>query len=235
MENNISTNQFNPTERHTKYFLYIAILFVVVLMISNTVATKLFQLGPFFFTGAIIIFPISYIFGDILTEVYGYRASRRIIWAGFASIIVMSVIYYLVQLLPPAPFWPNQGAYEAILGLVPRIVLGSIIGYFAGEFSNSYVLSKLKIWTKGKHLWVRTISSTIVGEGVDTILFATIAFGGVIPWNNLPILIISGYIAKVLIEVLFTPITYIIVRKLKWLEGIDVYDYGVNYNPFHLE
>lgn len=235
MENNISTNQLDPTKGHSKYFLYIAILFVVVLMISNTVATKLFQLGPFFFTGAIIIFPISYIFGDILTEVYGYRASRKIIWAGFASIIVMSLVYYFVQLLPPAPFWPNQGAYEAILGLVPRIVLGSIIGYFAGEFSNSYVLSKLKIWTKGKHLWVRTISSTIVGEGVDTVLFATIAFGGVIPWNNLPILIISGYIAKVLIEVLFTPITYIVVRKLKHLEGIDVYDYEVNYNPFHLE
>lgn len=234
MDNN-TTNQIDPTKGHSKFFLYIAILFVAVLMVSNTVATKLFQLGPFFFTGAIMIFPISYIFGDILTEVYGYRASRRIIWAGFASIIVMSVVYYLVQLLPPAPFWPNQQAYEAILGLVPRIVLGSIIGYFAGEFTNSYVLSKMKIWTKGKRLWTRTISSTIAGEGVDTILFATIAFAGVIPWNNLIAVIISGYIAKVLIEVLFTPITYVVVRKLKKLEGVDVYDYGVNYNPFQLK
>ena len=235
MENNNSTNQLDPTKEHSKYFLYIAILFVAVLMISNTVATKLFQLGPFFFTGAIMIFPISYIFGDILTEVYGYRASRRIIWAGFASIIVMSIVYYLVQLLPPAPFWPNQQAYEVILGLVPRIVLGSIVGYFAGEFSNSYVLSKLKIWTKGKHLWARTISSTIIGEGVDTILFGTIAFVGTIPWNTLILVIISSYIAKVLIEILFTPITYIIVKKLKHLEGIDVYDYGVDYNPFRLK
>ena len=182
-----------------------------------------------------MIFPISYIFGDILTEVYGYRASRRIIWTGFALIIIMSVVYYLVQLLPPAPFWPNQQAYEAILGLVPRIVFGSIIGYFAGEFTNSYVLSKMKIWTKGKHLWTRTISSTIAGEGVDTILFATVAFAGVIPWNNLIAVIISGYIAKVLIEVLFTPITYVVVKKLKKLEGVDVYDYGVNYNPFQLK
>ena len=235
MEINSLTNQLNSTKGYSKYFLYIAILFVAILMISNTVATKLFQLGPFFFTGAIMIFPISYIFSDILTEVYGYRASRKIIWAGFASIIVMSIVYYLVQLLPPAPFWPNQQAYEVILGLVPRIVLGSIVGYFAGEFSNSYVLSKLKIWTKGKHLWARTISSTIIGEGVDTILFGTIAFAGTIPWNNLILVIISGYIAKVLIEILFTPITYIIVKKLKHLEGIDVYDYGVDYNPFRLK
>ena len=234
MDNN-TTNQIDPTKGHSKYFLYIAILFVAILMISNTVATKLFQFGSFFFTGAIMIFPISYIFGDILTEVYGYRASRRIIWAGFASIIVMSVVYYLVQLLPPAPFWPNQQAYEVILGLVPRIVLGSIIGYFAGEFTNSYVLSRMKIWTKGKHLWTRTISSTIAGEGVDTILFATVAFAGVIPWNSLIMVIISGYVAKVLIEVLFTPITYVVVRKLKKLEGVDVYDYGVNYNPFQLK
>ncbi len=235
MENNDQINQFDPTKGHSKYFLYIAILFVVVLMISNTVATKLFQLGPFFFTGAVMIFPISYIFGDILTEVYGYRASRRIIWAGFASIIVMAIAYYLVQLLPPAPFWLHQGAYETILGLVPRIVIGSIIGYFVGEFSNSYILSKLKMWTKGKHLWIRTISSTVIGEAVDTILFATIAFVGVIPLNNLITIIISGYLAKVLIEILFTPITYIVVRKLKKLEGVDVYDYGVNYNPFLLK
>src|SRR3989338_5993198 len=231
----MDTKPTSDISHKSKYFLYITILFVAVLMISNTVATKLFQFGPFFFTGAIMIFPISYIFGDILTEVYGYRASRRIIWAGFTSLVFMSVVYYLVQLLPPAPFWPNQGAYEVILGLVPRIVLGSIIGYFAGEFSNSYVLSKLKIWMKGKHLWARTISSTVVGEAVDTILFALIGFAGIIPWNNLVLVIISGYVAKVLIEVLFTPITYVIVRKLKRLEGIDVYDYGVNYNPFRLK
>lgn len=235
MENNNLINQSDPTKGHSKYFLYIAILFVAVLMVSNTIAVKLFQIGPLFFTGAIMIFPISYIFGDILTEVYGYQASRRIIWAGFTSLIFMSVVYYLVQLLPPAPFWPNQGAYEAILGLVPRIVLGSIIGYFAGEFSNSYILSKLKIWTKGKHLWARTISSTVVGEAVDTILFALIGFAGTIPWNNLALVILSGYVVKVLIEVLLTPVTYTVVRKLKQLENVDTYDYGVNYNPFRLK
>src|SRR3989344_4824711 len=235
MENNNSINRLNSNKEHSKYFLYISILFVAVLMVSNTIAVKLFQIGPFFFTAAIIIFPISYVFGDILTEVYGYQASRRIIWAGLISLIFMSVVYYLVQFLPPAPFWPNQRAYESILGLVPRIVLGSIIGYFAGEFTNSYILSKMKIWTKGKYLWTRTISSTIAGEGVDTILFATVAFTGVIPWNNLIAVIISGYIAKVLIEVLFTPITYVVVKKLKKLEGVDVYDYGVNYNPFQLK
>jgi len=222
----------DQSKLQSKYFLYIAILFVAVLMISNTVAVKLFQLGPFFFAGAIMIFPISYVFGDILTEVYGYRASRRIIWAGFISVMAMSIVYYLVQLLPPAPFWPDQKAYESILGMVPRIVLGSIVGYFVGEFSNSYILSKLKIKTNGRHLWVRTISSTIVGEALDTTLFVTIAFGGLIPWNNLFSIMISGYVAKVLIEVLLTPVTYAVVKKLKQLEGIDVYDRGVNYNPF---
>jgi uncharacterized integral membrane protein (TIGR00697 family) len=235
MENNISTNRSDIAKEYSKYFLYIAVLFVATLMVSNTVAVKIFQIGPFFFTGAIMIFPISYIFGDILTEVYGYRASRRIIWAGFASLIFMSGAYYFVKILTPAPFWPNQGAYEVILGLVPRIVLASIVGYFVGEFSNSYVLSKIKIWTKGKHLWFRTISSTIVGEAADTILFATIGFVGVIPLDSLILVILSGYVAKVLIEVLLTPVTYFIVRKLKQLEGVDIYDYDVNYNPFKLK
>lgn len=235
MENNNSTIKLDHAKGHSKYFLYIAILFVAVLMVSNTVAVKLFQIGPFFFTGAIMIFPISYIFGDIITEVYGYQASRRIIWAGFFSLIFMSIAYYLVQLLTPAPFWPNQGAYEAILGLVPRIVLGSIVGYFAGEFSNSYILSKLKIWTRGKHLWARTISSTVAGEAVDTILFALIGFAGTIPFNNLILVILSGYVVKVLIEVLLTPVTYMVVKKLKQLENVDTYDYGVNYNPFRLK
>lgn len=219
----------------SRYFVYIAVAFVAVLLISNTTAAKIFQFGPFFFTGAIMIFPISYIFGDILTEVYGYRASRKIIWAGFAAMIAMALIYYLVQLLPPAPFWPNQKAYEVILGLVPRIVLGSIIGFFAGEFSNSFVLSKMKILTKGKWLWTRTIGSTVVGEVVDTILFGTIAFAGIIPWNNLVFVMLSGYAAKVFIEILFTPVTYWVVKQLKKLEGIDVYDIGVDYNPFKLD
>ena len=215
--------------------MWIAVAFVAILMVSNTVASKIFQLGMFSFTGAMMIFPFSYILGDILTEVYGYAASRKIIWLGFGSMVFMAAAYYLVQLLPPAPFWQNQGAYEAILGIVPRITLASVIGYFSGEFCNSYVLSKVKIWMKGKHLWVRTISSTIVGEGVDTVLFALIGFAGIVPWNSMAALIISGYLAKVIIEVVFTPITYIIVRKLKQLEGMDVFDYGVDYNPFKID
>ncbi len=220
---------------HSKYFLYIAILFVAVLMISNTVAVKLIQIGPFIFSGGIFIFPISYILGDILTEVYGYKASRKIIWSGFAALVLMSFCYFLVQLLPSPVFWQNQHAYEVILGAVPRIVLGSIVAYFAGEFSNSYVLSKMKVWMNGKHLWMRTIGSTIVGEGIDTVLFATIAFAGTIPFAGLAMLILSGYVAKVAYEVVLTPVTYLIVNKLKRAEGIDVYDRGITYNPFVLK
>ncbi len=218
----------------SKYFLYIGILFVVVLMISNTTGVKLIQLGSFVFSGAIFVFPISYIFGDILTEVYGYKASRKIIWAGFASLILMTFCYWLVGILPAASFWPNQGAYEAILGAVPRIVLASMIAYFAGEFSNSFVLSKMKVWMNGKHLWMRTIGSTIVGEGVDSIIFASVAFYGTMPFSALVSLILSIYIFKVLYEILATPLTYFIVNKLKKAEGIDVYDRGISYNPFKL-
>ena len=215
-----------------KYFLYIAILFVAVLMISNTVAVKLIQIGPFIFAGAIFIFPISYIFGDILTEVYGYHASRKIIWSGFIALILMSLGYVLVEHLPAAPFWQGQSAYDAILGFVPRIVLGSIAGYFCGEFANSYVLSRMKIWTSGKHLWSRTIGSTVVGEALDTIVFVVIAFGGTIPLAVLITLIWSNYLFKTLYEVVATPLTYLIVWKLKKAEGIDTYDRGISYSPF---
>lgn len=216
----------------SKYFLYIAILFVAVLMISNTTATKLVEFGSFIVSGAIIIFPISYIFGDILTEVYGYRASRKIIWSGFAAIILMSLSYWIVQILPPAGFWQNQGAYEAILGGVPRIVLASMLAYFCGEFSNSYVLSRMKVWMQGKHLWMRTIGSTVVGEGVDSIIFVFVAFYGTMSLGDLLTVIGSIYFLKVVYEILATPFTYIIVNKLKRAEGIDVYDKGISYNPF---
>jgi queuosine precursor transporter len=220
--------------RNSKYFLYIAILFVVVLMISNTTAGKLVELGPFIVSGAIFVFPISYIFGDILTEVYGYRASRKIIWSGFAALIFMSFWYWFIQILPPASFWPHQEAYETILGSVPRITLASIAAYFCGEFSNSFVLSKMKVWMQGKHLWMRTIGSTIVGEGVDSLVFVAIAFGGTMPVAGLFAIIGSIYLLKVIYEIIITPVTYLIVNKLKKAEGIDVYDRGISYNPFHL-
>lgn len=219
----------------SKYFIYIAILFVAVLMVSNTVGTKIIQLGSLTLAGAIFVFPISYIFGDILTEVYGYRASRKIIWSGFGALIFMVLAYWFVQILPPAPFWQNQSAYEAILGGVPRIVLGSILAYFAGEFCNSYVLSRMKVRMNGRRLWARTIGSTIIGEGVDSVIFGVVAFAGLIPNHNLLVLIASGYLVKVLYEVAATPLTYIIVNKLKKAEGIDVYDRGIDYNPFALK
>ncbi len=218
--------------KNSNLFLYIAICFVVILLISNTVAVKIIQVGPFSLTGATFIFPISYIFGDILTEVYGYKASRKIIWAGFLALIIMSFFYWLVQILPSAPFWNNQKAYEIILGAVPRIVLGSVIGYFVGEFSNSYVMSKMKILTNGKYLWTRTVGSTVIGEAIDSILFVLISFLGIIPLSGLISMILSIYIIKVVYEILITPVTYIVVRKLKYIEGIDVYDKGINYNPF---
>jgi hypothetical protein len=219
---------------HSKYFLYIAIVFVAVQLISNTVAVKLIELGPLIISGATLIFPISYIFGDILTEVYGYRASRKIIWSGFGALVLMSFFYWFVQHLPAPAFWQDQAAYDTILGAAPRIVLASMIAYFAGEFSNSFILSRMKVWMEGSHLWMRTIGSTIVGEGVDSILFATIAFWGTMPTQALITVILSIYVVKVAYEVLATPITYFIVGKLKKAEGIDVYDRGISYNPFHL-
>lgn len=220
--------------QNSKFFLYIAILFVTVLMISNTTAGKLVELGPFVVSGAIFVFPISYIFGDILTEVYGYRASRKIIWSGFAALIFMSFWYWFIGILPPASFWTNQEAYEVILSTVPRITLASMVAYFCGEFSNSFVLSRMKVWMEGKHLWMRTIGSTIVGEGVDSLVFVFIAFGGTMPIAGLFTIIGSIYLLKVIYEIVITPLTYLIVNKLKRAEGVDVYDREISYNPFHL-
>jgi uncharacterized integral membrane protein (TIGR00697 family) len=231
---NLSDCRIFMEDPKLRYFSIISGIFVAVLLIANTVATKLFALGPFIFTGAILVFPISYIFGDILTEVYGYSRSRRVIWTGLACLIFMSVVYWIVGLLPSAPGWQNQSAYNLILGIVPRIAFASIIAYFAGEFSNSYVLSKFKILTKGKHLWTRTIGSTVVGEAVDSILFVLIAFFGVFQINILVAAIFSAYFFKVIYEVIATPVTYLIVRKLKEAEGMDIYDHDVNYNPFRL-
>lgn len=222
------------SEPHLKYFSIVSSLFVTTLLLSNTIASKLLSIGPFVFTSGILIFPISYIFGDILTEVYGYARSRKIIWTGFVALIFMSLIYWITGLLPPAPTWPHQEAYQAILGVVPRIVLASIIAYWAGEFSNSYTLAKLKVITKGKYLWIRTIGSTIVGEGVDTALFVIIGFWGTLPNAVLPLVILSGYLFKVLYEVIATPLTYKIVAFLKKKEGCDHFDYRTNFNPFRL-
>jgi uncharacterized integral membrane protein (TIGR00697 family) len=221
--------------RAFKYYDIILGLFVAVLLISNVASTKILRFGPFTFDGGTLLFPISYIFGDILTEVYGYRNSRRVIWTGFFASLLMSVTFIAVGALPPAADWVNQDAYNKILGLTPRIVIASLIAYFAGEFSNSYTLARLKIATNGRWLWSRTISSTIIGQGVDTTLFCLIAFYGVLPSGLLWSVIISNYIFKVGFEVVFTPVTYSIVRFLKRREAIDTFDRGTNFNPFAIK
>lgn len=218
----------------SRYFDILVAFFVAVLLISNIASTKILTLwnGVFTFDGGTLLFPLSYIFGDILTEVYGFRKSRRVIWLGFISALVMSLVLYVVQILPPAKDWTNQQAFESVLGFVPRIVLGSLVAYFAGEFTNSITLSLLKKKTKGRFLWLRTISSTIIGEGIDTIVFCFIAFYGTLPSEVLISIIVSNYIFKCSIEILLTPVTYKIVNFLKKKEKVDVYDYHVRYNPF---
>jgi len=215
-----------------KYYDVILGLFVAVLLISNVASSKVLDLGPFTFDGGTLLFPISYIFGDILTEVYGYRRSRRVIWTGFFSALLMSVVFMVVGKLPPAADWGYQESYDRILGLTPRIVAASLIAYFSGEFSNSYTLARMKIMTGGKWLWSRTIGSTMVGEGVDTVLFVLIAFYGVFSNDLIVTVMISNYVFKVAFEVIFTPITYLIVNFLKNRERIDTFDIKTNFNPF---
>ena len=219
-------------EQNFKYYDIIAGLFVAVLIISNIASAKVASVAGFNFDGGTILFPISYIFGDILTEVYGYKKSRRIIWLGFVCLIMMALTLAAVQYLPAAKDWPNQGAYEAVLGFVPRLVLASLIAYWAGEFTNSYVLAKMKIWTSGRHLWSRTIGSTVVGEGVDSLVFSLVAFYGTMPLPALLNLMGTIYVFKVLFEALATPLTYQIINFLKRREGSDVYDRETKFNPF---
>jgi uncharacterized integral membrane protein (TIGR00697 family) len=221
-------------QKNYKYLSAISVFFVSILLISNIASTKILDFGWFTFDGGTLLFPLSYIFGDILTEVYGYKKSRSVIWLGFFMALLMSVIFIIVGKLPPAVGWDNQTAYDAILGLTPRIVLASLIAYLFGEFSNSYILAKMKIWTKGKMLWARTIGSTLVGELVDSTLFILIAFLGVFPNSLLFILIVSNYIFKTAVEVLFTPATYKVVKFLKREEGEDYYDKDTDFNPFKI-
>ena len=209
--------------------------FVAVLLISNVASTKILVLGPFTFDGGTILFPLSYIFGDVLTEVYGFRRARRVIWAGFAAMTFMALVLAAVERLRPAAEWPHQEAFSAILGQTPRIVLASLLAYFAGEFSNSWVLSRMKVRTRGRWLFARTIGSTLVGEGLDTLIFVTVAFAGVLPAPLLASVIVSNYIFKVGFEIAATPATYLVVNRLKAAEGADVYDENISYNPFRLD
>lgn len=215
-----------------RFFTLVTALFVAVVLISNVASSKMLVLGPFTFDGGTILFPISYIFGDILTEVYGYGRSRQVIWMGFGCALLMAAVFAIVGYLPPAQGWENQDAYIKILGTTPRIVAGSLVAFFAGEFSNSFVLAKMKLLTRGRWLFSRTIGSTIIGEGVDTLLFVTIAFAGTVPLDLLKAVIISNYVFKVGFEAVVTPLTYAIVGYLKRAEQTDVYDYKTDFNPF---
>lgn len=219
-------------DKNYKYLGAISVFFVSVLLISNVASTKIVDLKWFVFDGGTLLFPLSYIFGDILTEVYGYKKSRNVIWLGFFMALMMSLIFIIVGKLPPAADWGNQDAYDKILGLTPRIVSASLIAYFFGAFSNSFILAKMKVWTKGKWLWTRTIGSTLVGELVDSSIFILIAFFGILPNSLLITLIVSNYLFKSAVEILFTPVTYKVVKFLKAKEGEDVYDTNTNFNPF---
>jgi hypothetical protein len=220
--------------RSYRLFPIITALFVTILLVSNIASTKILLAGPFTFDGGTMLFPLSYIFGDILTEVYGYKNSRIIIWTGFGCLVLMAVTLAVVDVLPPAGDWPLQDSFHAILGQTPRIVGASLIAYWAGEFVNSYVLAKIKLRMQGRYLWMRTITSTILGEGVDTIVFILVAFYGVMPNSLLWTIFISNYVFKVGIEALFTPITYWVIGWLKRVEQEDYYDWHTNFNPFAL-
>jgi queuosine precursor transporter len=222
-----------------RYYDLLVVVFVVILLISNLVGQKICTI-PFIhifgqiprISGAQLLFPITYIFGDIFTEVYGYGASRRAIWIGFFANILLTLVAVFVVWFPAAPEWKNQEAFEAVFYVVPRFVVASLVAFWAGEFTNSYVLAKMKIWTNGKWLWTRTIGSTVAGQLVDTTIVILIAFGGREAWSTMLSLIFWGYWSKVLYEAAATPLTYLVVNRLKRAEGIDVYDRDTNFNPF---
>ena len=228
--------------RQFRYYELVMAAFVVVLICSHLIGpAKIAQISlPYFgavaFGAGVLFFPVSYVFGDILTEVYGYARARKVIWAGFAGLGFASFMAAVVVALPPAPFWNNQPAYEIAFGSTWRIVLASMCAYFCGEFVNSYVLAKMKILTAGKWLWTRTIGSTIFGEAVDSALFYPLAFygSGIIPDDKLPLVMLSQFVIKVGVEVAFTPITYKVVNALKRAEHEDYYDRNTDFNPFSL-
>jgi len=219
-------------EPRLRHFDVIVGLFVAVLLITQTTAQKIVAFGPLNLSAGVLLFPISYIFGDILTEVYGYARSRRVIWIGFTCAVLMAAAYWVAVALPPAKGWTNQEAFARVLGFVPRIVAASVLAYWAGEFANSYILAKLKIATGGRYLWTRTIGSTLVGEAIDTIVVMIVGFAGALPSRLLISVGWSIYLVKVAYEILATPLTYVVVNFLKRAEGLDVFDRATNFNPF---
>ena len=221
-------------EKYSSWFVLIVAIFITSLITANITAVKLVNVFGFVLPAGIVTFPISYIFGDVLTEVYGYRQARQVIWLGFFCNLIVVVAIWLGQVLPPASFWDGQAAYERILGYTPRLLVASFLAYLVGEFSNSFVLAKMKIATKGRWLWSRTIGSTLVGEGLDSLVFMTLAFVGTIPMANLASAIVTQWLVKSAYEAAVTPLTYAVVNFLKRKEGLDVYDYDTHFNPLRI-
>jgi hypothetical protein len=223
-----------PTKsfRDFRYYEILLIIFVVVLLISNLVGQKICAIGPFAISAAQLLFPITYIFGDIFTEVYGYGASRRAIWIAFFAEALLAILGLIAVVAPPHPDWPNQKAFETVFFVYPRMIAASLVAFWCGEFVNSFVMAKMKILTGGRYLWTRTVGSTAAGQLVDTCVLMVAAFAGERTPSVIVNLILSGYLFKVAYEVLATPLTYLIVNKLKRAEGMDPFDYGTRFNPF---
>ena len=233
----ISESASDLTGRQFRYYDFVMAAFVAILLLSNVIGAAkpaaVTILGEQWIFGAgILFFPLGYVIGDVLTEVYGYARARRVIWVGFAALLFMAFMSWVVVALPPAPGWEGQAAYESVFGQVWRIVIASITAFWAGEFVNSYVMARMKVWTAGKHLWSRTIGSTIVGQGIDSLIFYPLAFWGV--WSNAQVItvMISNWLLKVGWEVVLTPVTYGVVGWLKRKEGVDIFDQGTSFSPF---
>ena len=221
-------------ENYSPWFVFIVAVFTTCLITANIIAVKMIRVFGLFVPAAIIIFPLSYVFGDILTEVYGYRQARRVIWLGFLCNLLTVAAIWVTQILPGAPFWDGQTAYERVLGYTPRLLAASFVAYLAGEFTNSFVLAKMKIATKGRWLWTRTVGSTLAGQAIDSAIFITLAFAGAIPGGMLFGAIVTQWLFKSAYEAAVTPFTYWIVGFLKKREGLDTYDYDTRFNPLLL-
>jgi uncharacterized integral membrane protein (TIGR00697 family) len=217
--------------RYSSWFMIIIALFVTCLITANITAVKLVNLFGFILPAAILIFPLSYIIGDVLTEVYGYGQARRVIWLGFFCNFITVLAIWMGQVLPASSFWDAQEAYERILGYTPRLLFASFLAYLVGEFANSFVLAKIKIATRGRWLWLRTIGSTLLGQGLDSLVFITLAFVGTVPLRALLLAIVTQWLAKSIYEAAVTPLTYAVVNFLKREEGLDVYDHDTRFNP----
>lgn len=220
--------------RHSTAFLVVTAVFITALIIANIIAVKLMDIGGWILPAGVIIFPISYILGDVLTEVYGYRRARQVIWLGFGCNLVAVGAIVLALMAPPAYFWEGQDAFQRILGYTPRLLAASFLAYLVGEFANSYVLAKLKIMTRGRWLWLRTIGSTLVGQGLDSAVFVSVAFIGTMPAEIIVTAIVAQWIAKSVYEALATPLTYGVVGFLKRHEGVDAYDHDIDFNPLKI-